>query len=100
MTTMTPDHPHWKSFIRKLAATADTHGCDGDGTRLDPAPGKVGPTAEVHAHARRLLHNIGGVDVASSLAFFKTRGGHCDCEVLMNVDRDEVEAAFEGDPNV
>ena len=27
------------------------------------------------------------MDVAASLAYFKMHGGHCDCEVLMNVEQ-------------
>ena len=33
-----------------------------------------------------ILTDMGGIDVAATLHYFEQRGGHCDCEVVLNVD--------------
>ena len=36
--------------------------------------------------ATAILKDMGGdIDVEASLAYFEQHGGHCDCEILMNV---------------
>jgi hypothetical protein len=53
--------------------------CDGDGSGAsDPA--------KVHRHAKHVMAQMGGVDIPASLAYFGEHGGHCDCEILWNVD--------------
>jgi hypothetical protein len=32
------------------------------------------------------MRDMGGIDVEASLEFFMANGGHCDCEILLNVD--------------
>jgi Protein of unknown function (DUF2695) len=32
------------------------------------------------------MRDMGGIDIAASLEFFMANGGHCDCEILLNVD--------------
>jgi len=39
----------------------------------------------------RMLLERGGYDVKQTLAYFAKYGGHCDCEVLLNVDSNAVE---------
>ena len=51
------------------------HGCDG----------KLTLTHEWQGHQRRMRRRTGGLT-----AFLKSRGGFCDCEVLMNVYPDRV----------
>jgi hypothetical protein len=33
------------------------------------------------------MAKMGGINIAGSLAFFASKGGHCDCEILLNIDR-------------
>ena len=37
--------------------------------------------------ARAILEKMGGIDVDATLAYCTEHGGHCDCEILFNVDR-------------
>ena len=81
---MTPDHPRWDEFAEILEgpeycdfrekepgnAESITWRCEG---------GMNKPYAKV------ILEKMGGFDVASSLKYFEEHGGHCDCEILMNV---------------
>ena len=52
----------------------DTWGCDGD---AEP---------NVHHHAKRIMAEMGDIDIPASLASIKNAGGYCDCEILLNVD--------------
>lgn len=40
-----------------------------------------------------ILQTMTGIDVDATLRYFAENGGHCDCEVLFNVDPDEREEA-------
>lgn len=40
--------------------------------------------------AADVLADMGGLDIVGSLDFFGRNGGHCDCEILLNVDRDDL----------
>jgi hypothetical protein len=80
-----PDHPRWNEFAEALAQKMEwfhdgrTWLCDGDGSGAsDPA--------KVHRHAKHVMAQMGGVDIPASLAYFGEHGGHCDCEILWNVD--------------
>lgn len=70
---MTPQHPEWGTFLHRLTDLLDAVG-DCDGT---------------HRHTRALLDAM-EMDVAASLAYYQAHGGGCDCEVVMNVDRQEL----------
>jgi len=87
LETMTPESPRWDQFADRLydCMTRGLPGgqwrCDGDGTG-DSDRNKV------HSAAKRVMSAMGGVDIDASLAFFHEHGGHCDCEILFNVDPD------------
>jgi hypothetical protein len=70
---MTPQHPRWEEFCDRLDASVVLTGCHGCG---HPAG---------HDGARAILASMPDVDVAASLAYFSEQGGHCDCEILLNV---------------
>jgi hypothetical protein len=42
----------------------------------------------VHRHARTVMEDMGKIDIEGSVAYFRDHGGYCDCEILLNVDRD------------
>lgn len=77
---MTPNHPRWKEFCNRLAGP---EGCDfkkkPDGNAAWTCAGGNDRT-----FAAKILKAM-NMDVAASLAFFSERGGHCDCEILFNV---------------
>lgn len=79
---MTPNHEKWEEFCTKLAGEGacnfrqDTHGdwvwtCRGGNDQT---------------FAKEILPLFDGVDVEGSLEYFSAHGGHCDCEILFNVD--------------
>jgi hypothetical protein len=76
MTVLTPESPEWEAFVKILFDAMERDGCDGDAGQA------------VHRHARAAMTSMGGIDIEETLAFFESRGGYCDCEILLNVDRD------------
>lgn len=77
---MTTKHPRWHEFCERLggseccAFTGDlTWRCTGD-------------TDKPYAHA--VLATMPEIDIDASMAYFEAHGGYCDCEILMNVDRE------------
>lgn len=59
-------HPHWNFFCLKMI---EMNECEHGMT-----------------FAKECLNLIpGGVDVEATLACFYKRGGHCDCEIIMNI---------------
>jgi len=73
---MIPESPRWDEFANALEAALDKWGCDGD----------AGPN--VHRRAKRIMAEMGNIDIPASLAFIKDASGYCDCEILLNVDPD------------
>ncbi|MEY2539317.1 MAG: hypothetical protein QOG67_3057 [Verrucomicrobiota bacterium] len=72
---MTPDHLGWPEFCDLLAGPS---GCNF----------REGPVWDCHGDhrfSRKLLPTF-GVDVEASVEFFVEHGGHCDCEVLFNLN--------------
>jgi hypothetical protein len=77
---LTPDSDRWDAFTNTLFLTLYPDGVDKRTTCLgDSGPG-------VHRYAKEIMQDMGGVDVAASLEYFKAHGGYCDCEILLNVD--------------
>ena len=77
---MTPKHPRWEEFCNRLAGP---EGCDfkkkPDGDATWTCAGGNDKT-----FATKILKAM-NMDVAASLAHFDEHGGHCDCEILFNV---------------
>ena len=69
-----PDHGNaaWDEFCEALWRAIAPGRCMGDG-------------AGRHYFARWLLAER-GYDVEASLTLYETKGGYCDCEILLNVD--------------
>jgi hypothetical protein len=60
---MTPDHPQWKEFCRRLG----NFECKGN-----------------LRNAKKLLRAY-DADIELSIEFFKQHCGFCDCEILLNI---------------
>jgi hypothetical protein len=77
---MTDKHPRWEEFCNRLAGP---EGCNfrkkPDGNTTWTCFGGTDKT-----FATRILEAM-GMDVTASLAYFSEHGGHCDCEILFNV---------------
>jgi hypothetical protein len=67
---LTPDSPRWNDFVGRLDAAIGEHGCAA-GTNKD--------------NAKAVMRDMGGIDIAATLAYFEDHGGGCDCEILLNV---------------
>lgn len=78
---MTPEHPAWEEFYRRLSGPEGcdfrphpieglTFNCDGDITR---------------SMATKILQDM-GADVDASRDYFSDHGGFCDCEIIFNVE--------------
>ena len=79
---LTPRSPRWNLFVRLLEDTM-TEGLPEGTWRC----GDDGGDGSKHRHAEAVLAELGGIDIAGTLAFFRQDGGYCDCEILFNVDR-------------
>jgi len=81
---MTPEHARWREFKNRLEGP---EGCNfhenDDGTTVWDCGG-----GHDQSRSRATLEAMGFDEefVAGSLQFFTDRGGHCDCEVLFNVE--------------
>jgi hypothetical protein len=77
---MTPQHPRWEEFCNRLAGP---EGCNfrkkPDGNATWKCAGGNDRTSAVN------ILKAMNMDVAASLAYFEENGGHCDCEILFNV---------------
>jgi hypothetical protein len=82
---LTPGSLQWEMFWDLLVDAMteglpeDTWRCDGDGT------GDSDPTL-VHRCAKQAMAEMGNIDIEGTLAFFREHGGHCDCEIMFNVE--------------
>ena len=39
--------------------------------------------------AKVILEKMGNIDIEASFKYFEDNGGHCDCEIVFNVDPEE-----------
>jgi Protein of unknown function (DUF2695) len=90
MEVLTPESPRWDEFANALFEVTRIPGdpeawlCDGDGN------GESNPYL-VYRYAKKVMTDMGNVDIPGTLAFFQAHGGYCDCEILFNVDRQPKE---------
>lgn len=74
MKIMNQEHPRWGEFMQKLEQAVTPDGENITGCQHD------------HAHCRRILTEMGGVDIEKTIKSFESHGGYCDCEVILNVE--------------
>jgi hypothetical protein len=65
---LTPASLRWREFLGSAFIGLSSSGCKHN-----------------FSHAKRIMSDMGGVDIAGSLAFFKQYGGYCDVEILLNL---------------
>jgi len=82
---MTPEHPQWREFCERLG------GPDGCNFREDESGETIWNcnNATARPFATAILKDM-KADVSASLAYFSQYGGHCDCEILFNVDVEAI----------
>ena len=84
MDVLTPQHPLWEEFSERLEGQ---EGCDfkqeGETTASITWRCKGGTNVEL---ATAILTTMEGIDVGRTLKYFADNGGHCNCEILFNVE--------------
>lgn len=82
---MTPHHPRWQEFVERLEGP---EGCnfreDDEGKTIWNCSSETDKPL-----ATAILRKMPDVDLEASLMYFHQHGGHCDCEILFNVDQGE-----------
>jgi hypothetical protein len=74
---LTIKSPRWNEFAETLSRTVlSVKHCRHD-----------------HRHAIAIMTAMGDVDIQASREYFASRGGFCDCEIMMNVACSEDDAA-------
>lgn len=84
---MDTSHPRWNEFVERLEGP---EGCNFH----ESVPGDVSSVqwtcagGNDKALATKILKgmNFSARDISASLKFFDEHGGHCDCEILFNVN--------------
>lgn len=79
MITLTPEHELWGEFIERLEGQ--------EGCNFRELNGKtVWTCAGNHDLATKILKSMGDINIETTLKYCYEHGGHCDCEILFNVD--------------
>lgn len=76
---LTPNSVRWEAFTEALNLAVQVNGCAGG---YFP---KAKPRKQWHRQAKRVMTEMGEIDIPGSLAYFEAHGGYCDCEILMNL---------------
>jgi len=79
---MTPENPRWSKFIELLEGP---EGCNFKKDKKRAYTWKCkGGTDKSYAIA--ILKEMGNIDIDASVEYFDEHGGHCDCEIVFNVN--------------
>lgn len=79
---MTPEHPRWEEFCNRLGGPEGCNFQEGAEPPHTITWNCAGGSDKTFA--TKILEAM-DMDVAASLAHFDAHGGHCDCEILFNV---------------
>lgn len=93
MPSMTKKHPRWNEFLERLEGP---EGCD---FKLVGPPGRGDTTwtcdgGRDKSKAQAILADMGFTweEIEESCEYFDNHGGHCDCEILFNVNARKVKS--------
>jgi hypothetical protein len=82
---MTPENERWRDFVEKLGGK---EGCNFE-EKTKGYPNSVTWNCSSKPDrplAKAILEKMGNVDIPETMKYFHEHGGHCDCEILFNVD--------------
>ena len=82
MNVMQPYHPQWETFCDRLSGS---EGCDFQEDKDRGFTWCCGGGND-QSKSRAILETMDGLNIDLSLRVFTACGGHCDCEVLFNVE--------------
>ena len=78
MIVLKKSHPKFQYFCWKL--------CDPDACDFKQVDGEwIWSCDNQLTHTRRILEEMGDIDVEATMKYFKENGGYCDCEIIWNV---------------
>jgi hypothetical protein len=78
---MKPGHPRWSEFVKRLEGPEGVNMREGrDGALVWDCASNYRGTAAVLARM-----GLSASDVEATFQYFRSCGGYCDCEVLLNV---------------
>jgi len=80
---MTPDNFRWVEFCERLEGP---EGCDFRKDEKGEITWKCSGGTD-KSKAKAIMESMGNIDINKSCAYFDAHGGHCDCEILFNVNR-------------
>lgn len=88
LETMSPTHSRWDEFTERL------EGEEGCNFRLDAKQMPIWNCkgGNNKDFATKILTTMKNIDIEASLKLFDGFGGHCDCEILFNVENSYQEA--------
>ena len=77
---MTLKHPRWEEFCTRL---------DGPEGFKEDENGNITweCSGQDRTFAVKILSTMPEIDTKASLEYFDNHGGHCDCEILFNIER-------------
>lgn len=81
MEIMTPTNPRWDEFTEKLGGEDGCNFREKDGKTIWTCNGE-----KDRPFARKILTEMGDIDIDATMEFFNKHGGYCDCEILFNVE--------------
>jgi len=80
---MNPEHPRWDEFCERLEGP---EGCDFKKDELGKVSWRCFGRYDKR-YAKKIMREMKGIDIAKTVEYFNQLGGHCDCEILFNVNR-------------
>lgn len=83
---MTPTNERWEEFIERLEGK---EGCDFK-DKIKDKPESITwkcPSKKNKPLATAILKKMRNINIKKSLKYFDEHGGHCDCEILFNVEK-------------
>jgi hypothetical protein len=84
MKPMTLEHERWQEFADRLAGPDGCNFHEGEDGILR---WKCGGGRDKSLTLKALESMGSDIDIPATLVYFDEHGGHCDCEVIFNVDR-------------
>ncbi|MBI2670316.1 MAG: DUF2695 domain-containing protein [Candidatus Yanofskybacteria bacterium] len=86
---MTPENPRWNEFADILA----------EAINAQDEPG-VSDCKHDFSSTRKILTEMGNIDIEASINVFMENGGYCDCEIILNVDPGPEDEDFEEEEEI
>ena len=82
-SVMTPDHPGWSEFIRRLSGPEGVHLLYDEDGYVDLE--RLTCESRTFTKAAAILADMPGVDGEGSLQWFREQGAYCDCNVAVYI---------------